>query len=1116
MKLYTFSSRRLPCARSSSMKIMRLTCLLLLTALLQVSAASAAQPITLSEDGAPLEKVLKEIRRQSGYDFLYNAALLRKAKPVSVHVRSVSLEEALRQSFIGQPLGYTIEHKTVVVKEADKLQLNRVKPPVDVIGKVVDEHGQPLPGASVRVKGTSQGTVTDVQGTFSLSNVADEAVLEISFLGYLSKEVPAKSDLGTIQLAVNTSELDEVVVVGYGTQRKSDVTGSLVSLSEKDFTQGTNTNALQLLNGKAAGVNISQTNSAPGAGTKIQVRGAGSINSSNATLVVVDGLPGVDPSDLSPDDILSIEVLKDASSAAIYGTRAANGVVLITTKKGKAGVPSVRYNAYAGIQSVAKKIDVLDGRQYMETLNALRTEAGAEPIYTQEQINNVGEGTVWQDEIFNEVAPVQNHQLSISGGSEKSDYYTSLNYFTQEGLVKKSDFSKINFRTNLNFRPKEFLSFQLNTNFTRSKQNAILSSTNAVNEGAGPINSAIQFDPTLPVGLKANGRYHENDFISLDNPLALINGLSNSTLGNNLYGTFTAEVEPVKGLVGTARLGGTVANSTTSNYRDKTTMMGLASGGVGSRNASEYTQWLAEFLLRYTKRYESGHEFTALGGTTLEEFQTQGVYAGASDFLSDVTGSNLLQSGNRENYELSSSKDRNRLHGVIGRLNYSYKNKYLLTSSVRFDGTSRFSDENKYAFFPSGALAWRVSEEPFLRDSPGVLSDLKLRLGYGRLGNQGIGNYQTLQTLVAGGSAVFGDAIVQGVVPARLPNPNLRWESTEEINVGLDYGILGNRLTGSIDYYIRNTKDQLFSKPLPSVVGFSSIFINVGDVQNRGLDFLLNSINIDKKDFQWESSFNFSLLKNEVKSLPDFIPQIISGSIAGGFISNFTIVQEGSSIGSFYGYEVAGIFQNEEEVKTSAQPNAQPGHLKFRDQNNDNIINSEDRVILGDPFPDFTYGLNNRFTYKNFTLDVFIQGVQGIETLDANVLESLYPTNEYRNRIAKYYLNRWTPGNPDAPYPSGVNPSAYGGERSINSLTIEDASFVRLRTVNLGYSFPAGVSKVFSNAQLYVAADNLFTLTDYEGFDPDASATGPGSVSKVNYNSYPLSRTIRLGLSLTF
>ncbi|WP_290710617.1 TonB-dependent receptor, partial [Flavihumibacter sp. CACIAM 22H1] len=898
-------------------------------------------------------------------------------------------------------------------------------------------------------------------------------------------------------------------------QKKTAVTGAVVSLTSENFTQGPNTNALQLLNGRASGVSISQTSSAPGAPTKIQIRGAGSINSSNKALVVVDGLPGVDPTSISPDDIKSIEILKDASSAAIYGTRAANGVVLITTKSGKKGDMLVNFSAGYGIQSVAKKIDVLDGRQYMETLNAIRSDAGQPLIFTQRQIDSIGTGTNWQNEVFNQAAPVQNYQLSISGGGDKHDYYAGLNYYNQDGLVQHSNFKKLNFRTNFNFNAKEFLRFKLNMNFTRGIQNSILV-TDGVNEGAGPINAAIQFDPTLPVGLDAAGKYYANSFIALDNPLALLNGISNETLSNNLYGTFTTEIEPVKGLVGTIRLGGALSSSMGSFYRDRSTLNGLASRGAGSKSGTDNAQWLAEFLLKYDKKWGRNHSLSLLAGTTFEEFLYQGLGASSIRFLSDVTGADLLQSGdNDQGDNVSSFKDRNRLNGIIGRINYGYKDRYLLTASFRNDGTSRFSDAQKFAFFPSGALAWRVSKEPFFNSLLPMVTDFKWRISYGELGNQGIGNYQTLQTLVAGGAAIFGNSILQGVVPARIPNRNLRWETTQEFNTGIDFSLWNNRISGSVDYYIRNTRDQLFSKPLPSVVGFTSIMINAGAVRNTGWDIQLNSVNIDKAAFSWSSSFNMSFLKNEVTSLPPSIPQIITGS-TGGFISNYQIVAVGSPMQSFYGYQADGIFRSADEVALSSQPTAKPGHIRFRDQNKDGKIDATDRVILGDPFPDFTAGLNNRFVYKRFSLDLFFQLVSGIQTLDANVLESFYPTNEYRNRIARYYEDRWTPQNPDAAYPSGVNPSAYGGAFSINSFTILDASFLRFKTANLSYSVPLSSSKTFRAIQVYLAADNIVTITNYEGFDPDASNTGSEAISKVNYNSYPLNRTIRMGINLQF
>ncbi|MGE8423195.1 MAG: hypothetical protein ACN6PI_10215, partial [Sphingobacterium siyangense] len=381
------------------------------------------------------------------------------------------------------------------------------------------------------------------------------------------------------------------------------------------------------------------------------------------------------------------------------------------------------------------------------------------------------------------------------------------------------------------------------------------------------------------------------------------------------------------------------------------------------------------------------------------------------------------------------------------------------------------------------------------------------------LGNQGIDNYQTINTLVASGNAVFGDKIYQGVVPARLPNKNLRWESTEEINLGLDFELLRGRITGSVDAYKRNTKDQLFSKPISSVVGFSNYMVNFGNVENRGIDFQLNSKNIIRDQWQWNSLFNLALLKNEVKELPDFIPQLITGSIAS-FISNYQLVERGQPMLSFYGYETEGIFQNDAEIKNSAQPEAKPGHIRFKDQNQDGKIDLKDRTILGKPFPSINLSLSNTFKYKNVSLDFLLQYVGGISMLDANITETLYPTNEYRNRLSEYYLNRWTPENPTNQYPSGVNPTAYGGDYIINSMTVRDASFLRLKNINLNYEVLKN-GKSVNRVNIFLALENLATWTKYKGYDPDASATGTSAVSKVSYNSYPLARTIRLGLNLT-
>ncbi|TCR08615.1 TonB-linked SusC/RagA family outer membrane protein [Sphingobacterium sp. JUb20] len=1096
---------------------MKLIILLLIIASVQVSANSYGQNVTLDAKKETFKSILSKLRKQSGKDFFYNSSQVNEHQLLTLYINNKPWTQALEMLLAKQTLTYSIRGNNILIqrKDADKenqtrtlsLQKQTLK------GIVTNSAKTPMAGVTVQLIGTAIHTATNDRGEFQFDQAPLSGELRINFIGYQEQRISYQgSSPLQITMIEEVKTIDEVVVIGYGVQKKSDLTGAISAVQAKDFTQGANTNALQLLNGKAPGVTISQTNSAPGAGTKIQVRGAGSINSSNDALIVVDGLPGIDPSSLSPDDIESIDILKDASSAAIYGTRAASGVVLITTKKGKSGVPITKYDSYVGIQNVAKKVDVLNGKQYMEVLNALRTEGGKASIFTDEQINNIGEGTNWQNEIFQKNALVQNHQLSFSGGAERSTFYTALNYFNQDGLVKNSGYNKLNFRTNLEFKPKDYVKFNINANYTRGNQEAIYTST-GVNEAAGPLNSAIQFDPTLPIGKDQNNRYYLNNFIALDNPLALINGIENNNLSNTFYGLVSAEIKPFTGFTTTLRLGGSTANSMSSSYTDRSTINGLGSGGIGSKNAVSGYQWLGEFLMNYQKKVGL-HEFNLLAGTTFEEFQSEGVGASSMRFLSDVTSYNLLQSGDGDKSDnVNSSKSRNRLNGVLGRLNYSFNNRYLITASLRSDGTSRFSEENKFALFPSGAFAWKLSDEEFLNNWKEKGNDLKLRVGYGKLGNQGIANYATINTLTANGSAVFGGIIYQGVVPARLPNKNLKWESTEEINLGLDFGFFNGRITGSIDAYKRNTKDQLFSKPISSVVGFSSYMVNFGNVENRGIDFQLNSKNIVREQWQWNSLFNFALLKNEVKELPDFIPQLITGNIAG-FISNYQLVEKGIPMLSFYGFETEGIFQNEEEVKSGAQPNAKPGHIRFKDQNQDGKIDLNDRTVLGKPYPTVNLSLSNNFRYKNLSMDFLLQYVGGISMLDANITETLYPTNEYRNRLAEYYLNRWTPDNPTNEYPSGVNPTAYGGDYIINSMTVRDASFLRLKNLNFNYEvFNKG--KAINRLNIFLAMENLATWTSYKGYDPDASATDKSSVSKVSYNSYPLARTIRLGINLT-
>lgn len=990
-----------------------------------------------------------------------------------------------------------------------------------VKGIVRNAEGQKLPYVNVIARNSltnlSAGAQTDSTGVFTFSRLPVNGTYSfvISSIGYETQTLqgyalkPGESTSILVKLRNSTAALNEVIVVGYGTQRKTDLTGSIATIGQKDLAQGVNNNAIQAINGKASGVYVNQSSAAPGGGVNIRIRGAGSINSGNDVLVVVDGLPGVNPSAISQDDIESIQVLKDASAAAIYGSRAANGVVLITTKKGIVGKTNITYDGYVGVQQVAKKMDVLTAPEYIRVLNELSVAQNQPEVFTKAQMDAIGSGTDWQHEIF-KTALAHNHQLSMSGGAKSNKYYVGLNYFNQDGILRNTNYEKYNARVNYEINPSDKFNMLLSVNFSRVKNNQPYSQTGA-NETAGAINTALNFDPTISTDKDADGRYRFNPLIALENPLAIVNGITQSQVFNNSYGTVMANYTPLKDLTFTARLGADLSNSRADYYNSRVTQFGLSAGGIATITNEENSHWIMEYLVKYDRKI-GDHALSLLLGTTTERYDYRNAYAASRNFLSDITNTNLLGSGDGISGDnVNSSRTSNKLNSYLGRLNYNYKEKYLLTASFRADGTSRFSDQHKYAVFPSLAAGWNIYKESFMTQATAI-SNLKLRFGYGQIGNQAIANFATLQTYTAGGKAVFGDNLYQGAEPARLPNADLKWETTEEYNLGLDFGFFDNRISGSVEYYIKNSGDQLFSKPVAAFTGFSSKVVNFGSVQNSGIDVLVNTRNIVKKDFSWESSVTASVLRNKVTRLPDFIPQVLTGAFT--FVPNFALVQTGLPIYSYYGYEITGIFKDNDQAAASGQAGAKAGDPIFKDQDGNKVIDAKDRTVLGSPLPKFTWGFTNTVTYKRFSLNVLLLGVHGISTLDANVIESLYPINFQRNHMAKYYLERWTPQNTDAKYPSGINPSRYGGQYSVNSLTVQDVSFVRLKTLTLNYNLPVQ-NNTIKALSIYGAADNLFTISSYDGYDPDANALGT-SVTKVSQNSYPLSKVYRLGIKVNF
>lgn len=981
---------------------------------------------------------------------------------------------------------------------------------------------EPIPGVTIQILGQSRGTVTDIEGKFQLTVTGDETLV-VSSIGYVSRNIPVNR-LKTleIQLEDDTRQLGELVVIGYGTVEKSDLTGSVSSLRQKDFNPGANVSADQLILGRAAGVQVSQTSSEPGGGMSIRIRGASSVNAGNEPLYVIDGFP-IDNSPLlagggvagtgsnnnprnplnalNPADIESIEILKDASATAIYGSRGANGVILITTRKGVKGRTSINYDVNFGTQTVAKKMDILTAEQYIKAINDLSVERGEGTVFSPDDIARIGKGVDWQDEIYR-TATLHNHNLTVNGGDDKTTFYTSFNYFDQDGVIRNSGIQKYIARVNLDRKigGKGHFGINLNTSLINDRNNIDGMQTN---EDSGPIYASLLYDPTEPI-YNEDGSFRQSTNLTVNNPVSLIEGIRSKTKTNRTFGNVYFQYELIEGLQAKLNIGSDRQTSRRDIYNTRLTFRGAPAGGIANITTLERSNILSEFTLAYRKELNKDHLFDVLGGVTYQNFVNRRFAGNITGFPSDDLGTDNLSLGDTNNDALSSNTEENSLLSYLGRVNYQAYNRFLFTASLRADGSSRFGENNKFGYFPSFAIGWKLSEENFI---PSLFNDLKLRASWGQTGNQEIANYASLSTFVPSSNAIINNTPVVGIRPSRIANPDLKWETTEQLNIGVDASIWNGRLSGTIDYFIKDTKDLLLHLPLPQSTGFSSVLSNVGSIRNSGIELQLTSSNIRRGHFRWNTTLNFSALENKVTDLGT-IGDILTGSVAN--VGNTVIVRENEPVNSYYGYQIIGIFQSQEEVAASAQPDSRPGFPIFKDNNNDGVINPADQRIIGDPFPDFTYGLFNSFSFKNFQLDFLIQGQQGGKLLNINVIESMYPGNFRRNKLAEQILDRWTPDNPNAKWPSGTVPTAYGGGK-VNDLVLEDASYLRLKNLQISYTF--NKVKPFRSLRAYVVGQNLFTLTGYSGFDPEANSLGRSNV-KIDYSSYPLTRNWTVGLSL--
>jgi TonB-dependent starch-binding outer membrane protein SusC len=992
-----------------------------------------------------------------------------------------------------------------------------------ITGTVTSSDNSPLPGVNVLVKGTSTGTVTDAEGKYTL-DAPPTGTLVFSFIGMKTLEANINNQsVVNMTMDADISQLDEVVVVGYGTQKKSDFTGSISSVSSKEIKAVPVASLSQALQGRAAGVLVTQTSNAPGGGVSIRIRGGNSIQGGNEPLYVIDGYPIMNESGptISPNDIESIEILKDASATAIYGSRGANGVVIITTRRGKAGKSSILFESYYGVQEVRKKLDMLNATQLAELVNEGIANVNAENIgkpgfpkalaFTDEQIAALGEGTDWQDEIFRS-APISNYQLTLSGGDDKTQYSVSGNIFNQDGIVINSNYKRTSFRLNLDRKVTDKLKLSNSLTISHAVNNAITSDTDGGNS-AGVVYAALNFSPTVPV-YNADGTYTVDNragAIKISNPVAYANETKNRAATTRILGNVTGEYILAKGLSVKVLLGASLNYYKVNYYQPRTVYASVGTNGSAYINSNQTIDWLNENTLHYQTSINDRHKFNVLLGYTLQSIIFDEYRASAQNFPNDILQDNSLITAQQTNASTSNIYE-SALRSYIARVNYDLDGKYLVTLTTRIDGSSRFGVGKKNGFFPSGSIAWRIANEPFMQNIRQV-SDLKLRTSYGLTGNQDIGNYQSIGSMGTQ-NYNFGGAFTVGYATNRIANPGLMWESTAQFDIGLDLGLFNDRIIVTADWYYKKTSDLLYNVPLPITTGVSTSLQNVGRVENKGFEFSISTVNIDK-ELRWTTNFNIGANRNEIIDLGNVKGDVPAGGASGHLqLANSGILRVGEPIGIFYGLVTDGIFQNQAEIDASAQKTAKPGDRRYKDLTPDGVINSSDRTILGQAQPKYIFGFTNNFSYKGFDLNIFFVGSQGNSIYNINRYE-LESMTGISNQSA-VTLDRWTPENPSNEIPRATST---GTPYQVTSRQVEDGSYIRMRNIQLAYNFPSSWMErlKISSAKLYISGQNLLTITDYSGYDPEVSRFGQDNLSfGIDYGSYPKAKTYMLGLNIGF
>lgn len=997
-----------------------------------------------------------------------------------------------------------------------------------VSGTVTSSEEGPLPGVNVLVKGTTIGTVTDIDGNYRISVPGEESILVFSSIGYTSEELEiGNRSTIDLQMVPDIQSLSEVVVVGYGTQERRDLTGAVSSVDATSYEDMAITSVEQGLQGRVAGVNVVQQSGKPGAGMQVQIRGIGSIGNSEP-LYVIDGVPVINDngatgennfnalSSINPSDIESIEILKDASAAAIYGARAANGVVLITTKRGKAGEAIVKLDAYTGIQQPWRLLELTDIDGYKQISDALTDNAGLPRVVALQREEELVNKTDWQEEMFRN-APINNVNLTVSGGSDNAQFSVSGNYMKQEGILRETDFDRFSLRVNTDFKKGRF-KFGESMAFSRTQANDFTSSFFSIIHY--PPNRPI-FDPENVGGTTGPNPslYSGNRIIDeqdANNPVGEAELFEDRSTRFRVIGNIYGEYEILDGLTYRLSLGGDFIYGTRYQYTPPYKFGDRRNQPFATLNETNAYSIspLIENTLNYNKVFGQ-HNLGVLIGYTRQSYTQRSSSAGGRNTVNSVV---RVLDGVNEVPNVSGGLNEFALVSYLGRLTYSYNDRYLLTANIRRDGSSRFSPGNKFGVFPSASVGWRVSEEGFM-SGVSFISDLKLRASWGETGFQEIGNYSFQPTLDNTINYLFNGTVSTGVAQRNLASDDLKWETSTQTDVGIDIGLFNNQILINADYYIKETEDILVPiPPTPSTGVNNSPTLNAGSVRNEGFEFAA-TYRKSSGDFQYSISGNFATLRNEVLDLGGGQP-IISGNVN---VTRVTRIIEGEPIGHFFGYVMDGIFQNQTEVDAHAeQPNARPGDIRFRDLNDDGVINVEDKTYIGDPIPDLTYGLTLDASYKGFDFNAFFQGVKGIE---------LYYGYRYfaEGMLRPFNFEQRTLGYWDGEGTSNTIPRAVGGDPANNtresSRFIGDGSFLRLRNLTLGYTVPSvaleNAGGFISNARIYLTSQNLFTITDYEGYDPEIGSqdNNPDQASRgrgIDNGQFPQARTLMLGVQVTF